>query len=322
MTQLYPLKFHPIFKERIWGGQKLADFLNKDLNGDTIGESWELSGVKGDISVIAEGDLAGKNLQYVLDNYGEQLLGKKNFREFGNTFPLLIKFIDAQEPLSIQLHPNDQLAKERHDSFGKTEMWFIMQADPDAELIVGFNGNISREDYLNHLENKTLPTILNREKVQSGDAYFIEVGRVHAIGAGIVLAEIQQTSDVTYRLYDWDRVDSQGNSRELHTELALDAIDFDMPDNYHLEYETKPNVANKMASCKYFNTQYLRINSNLSIENKEDSFRILIGLDGQTSIEVEGQSWNLNKGETILVPASIEKFDLKSDHSELLEVYV
>ena len=229
---LYPLKFNPILKDKIWGGEKLKNILNKQTEASNIGESWEVSDVEGDTSIVTNGPLKGQSLKELLSNFKSDLLGEKNYAQFGTKFPLLIKFIDAKEDLSIQLHPNDTLAAERHNSFGKTEMWYVMQADQDSNLIVGFNQDMNAEKYLHHLDNKSLTEILNFDKVQAGDTYFIEVGRVHAIGAGVMLAEIQQTSDITYRVYDWDRVDDKGNERELHNDLAIDAIDFDMDDDF------------------------------------------------------------------------------------------
>ena len=224
---LYPLKFTPIAKETIWGGNKLQQELNKDFSSERkIGESWEISGVTNDISVVANGELKGKNLSELIQEYAEQLLGKKNVQKFGSEFPLLIKFIDANDVLSIQVHPDDELAKERHNSFGKTEMWYVLGAEKESNLIVGFNQEVDQNLYQKKLKEGKLEEILNLEKVEKGSTYFIPAGRVHAIGKGILVAEIQQTSDVTYRIYDYNRKDDQGNTRELHTEWALDAIDY------------------------------------------------------------------------------------------------
>ena len=262
--KLYPFKFQPILKDKIWGGQKLKKQLNKQSNLPNVGESWEISDVEGDTSIVNNGNLKGTSLKQLLKDYGKDILGNHNYETFGTKFPLLIKYIDAKQDLSIQLHPNDELAAKRHNSFGKTEMWYVMQADDDANLIVGFNKKMTPEEYLRHLENKKLTSILNFEKVKEGDTYFIEVGRVHAIGAGVMLAEIQQTSDITYRVYDWDRVDANGNFRELHNDLALDAIDFDMEDNFRVDYGKQPNHSNLMVECPYFKTSYLEVEQNLS----------------------------------------------------------
>ncbi|NND50930.1 MAG: class I mannose-6-phosphate isomerase, partial [Flavobacteriaceae bacterium] len=239
-----------------------------------------------------------------------------------NQFPLLIKFIDAKEDLSIQLHPNDDLAKKRHNSFGKTEMWHVMQADDDANLIVGFKEKISAEIYTKHLNEKSLPEILNYESVKAGDTYFIEVGRVHAIGAGILLAEIQQTSDVTYRVYDWDRVDADGNARELHNDLALDAINFEMKADFKVDYEKKTNFSNLMVECPFFTTNYLPLSSKLNKINATDSFLIYICIDGELKVETDHYSVQLKKGETVLIPAAIRAFRLYAENAKLLEIYV
>lgn len=321
-NNLYPLKFQPILKERIWGGEKLKTLLNKKSTQPNIGESWELSDVEGDTSIVANGSLKGKSLKELLHTFGHNLLGHKNHEIFGTKFPLLIKFIDARDDLSIQLHPNDELAAKRHNSFGKTEMWYIMQAEKDSNLIVGFNQKVTPELYLKHLENKTLPKILNFEKVTSGDTYFIEVGRIHAIGAGVLLAEIQQTSDITYRVYDWDRRDAQGNERELHNDLALDAIDFDMENDFKVQYSKSKNQSNEMVSCPYFTTNYLNITETIQKKNDHDSFIIYIGVEGSANIITENYTETIKKGETVLLPAAITSFEITAENAKLLEVYV
>lgn len=322
MKNLYPLKFQPILKKRIWGGNKLATVLNKQTDSNCIGESWEVSDVEGDTSVIINGSLKGTSLKELQLKFRADLIGEKNYKIFKNKFPVLIKFIDAKKDLSIQLHPNDELAAKRHNSFGKTEMWYVMQADKDSNLIVDFNQKMNKDKYLHHLNNKTLPDVLNYDKVKEGDAYFIEVGRVHAIGAGVMLAEIQQTSDVTYRVYDWDRVDEQGNSRELHNDLALDAIDFNMPDNYKVKYSKKDNVSNKMVSCPYFTTNYLELTKTINKKNTNDSFVIYMCVGGDALIETKNHSETIKKGETILLPAALKKYSIKTNKAKLLEVYV
>ncbi len=322
MKNLYPLKFQPILKERIWGGNKLASVLKKDTDSDCIGESWEISDVDDDTSIVVNGDLKGATLKELQLQLGADLIGEKNYKIFQDKFPILIKFIDAKQDLSIQLHPNDELAAKRHNSFGKTEMWYVMQADDDSNLIIDFNQKMDKDKYLHHLNNKTLPEVLNFDKVKEGDTYFIEVGRVHAIGAGVMLAEIQQTSDVTYRVYDWDRVDADGNYRELHNDMALDAIDFDMPDNYKVKYSKKDNVSNNMVNCPYFTTNYLEVTKTIKKENTHDSFVIYICVDGNAKIETETHSEEIKKGETILLPAAIRKYSIKTNKAKLLEVYV
>ena len=321
-NHLYPLKFHPILKEKIWGGQKLKTILNKESDLPNIGESWEIGDVDGDRSIVSNGDLKGLSLKKLLSTFQEELIGKKNFDLFGEKFPLLIKFIDAKEDLSIQLHPNDELAAKRHNSFGKTEMWYVMQADDDANLIIGFNQKVTPEIYLKHLKNKTLTKILNFEKVKEGDTFFIEVGRVHAIGAGVMLAEIQQTSDITYRVYDWDRKDNEGKERELHNDLALDAINFNMEDDFRGSYLKQENRSNKIVFCPYFTTNFIHLTQTVQKENRYDSFIIYMCVDGETKIEFESFSETVKKGETILIPAAIKHFTIESNNAKLLEVYV
>lgn len=319
---IYPIKFKPILKERIWGGNKLETVLHKETKLNKVGESWELSDVKGDASVITNGPLEGMSLNELQTKLGPDLIGEKNFKIFQNKFPILIKFIDAKEDLSVQLHPNDKLAAERHDSYGKTEMWYVIQADKDSKLIVDFNQDMDKEKYLKHLNNKTLPGALNFEKVKEGDTYFIEVGRVHAIGAGVLLAEIQQTSDITYRVYDWDRVDTKGNSRELHNDLAIDAIDFNMPDNYKVKYDKTQNRSNQMVSCPYFTTNYLELSKPIDKINNYDSFIIYICVEGEAQIKTDSYNEFIKKGETVLLPACIKNYSIVSNSSKLLEVYV
>jgi mannose-6-phosphate isomerase len=321
-NSLYPLKFQPILKDKIWGGEKLNRYFSKDSDSKTLGESWEISTVPEDISMVSNGELKGKSLQELLEQYTSDLLGEKNYQRFGNDFPLLIKFIDAKEDLSIQLHPNDKLAKKRHNSFGKTEMWYVMQADKDASLIVGFNQDMDKETYLKHLEDKSLIKILNLDKVKEGDVYFIEAGRVHAIGAGVLLAEIQQTSDVTYRVYDWDRKDDEGNERELHNDIAIDAFDFDMKDDFRVPYKSHKNTSNEMVRCPFFITNFIELDMTLKIENTQDSFIIYMCVDGDVEVLTEHTTTKISKGETLLIPAATKNYSLKANYAKLLEVYV
>ncbi|PCE63531.1 type I phosphomannose isomerase catalytic subunit [Sediminicola luteus] len=318
---LYPLKFTPILKERLWGGTKLKDRFNKPSESDITGESWELSGVPGDVSVVAEGPLANRNLNDLIEMYGADLLGQSVLDRFGKDFPILIKFIDAKQDLSIQLHPNDALAKERHNSFGKTEMWYVMDADPGAQLIVGFNRDVSKEEYQESLEKGTLLDLLNYEDVASGSTFFINTGKIHAIGAGVLLAEIQQTSDVTYRVYDFDRRDKEGNLRELHTELALDAMDFTKKDDFKVSYPTAKNETNTMVQCPYFNTNYLELDAEVTY-GPAANFRIYMCVDGAATISNQEGVATLVKGETVLMPASSDFVKIETKGCKLLEVTV
>ncbi len=317
------IKFNPILKEKIWGGEKLVSQLNKKSKSNNVGESWEISDVEGDTSIVSNGELAGKSLKELIGNYKESLVGGKVYKQFGEKFPLLIKYIDAKEALSIQLHPHDDLAKERHNSFGKTEMWYVMQADEKANLIVGFKKDSDKSEYLEHLEDKSLLEILNVDEVSKGDVYFIPTGRIHAIGAGVMLAEIQQTSDITYRIYDWDRQDSEGNYRELHTEQALDAIDYVAQEKYYTDYDKSVNQSSEIVSCPYFTTNVLPVNGNVTVTNQEDSFKIFMCVDGEVAFSGNGQSEILKYGETLLVPANVKEFTISSENnSEVLEVYI
>src|SRR5690606_8069974 len=255
----YPVKFTPILKEKIWGGNKLHSILNKEASIQNVGESWEISGVENNISIVSNGYLKGKNLEEIIQEFQGDLVGKKIYDQFGTNFPLLIKFIDAKTELSVQLHPNDELARDRHNSFGKTEMWYVLQADEAAEINIGFKNTIDKDTYLNHLNEGKITNLLHFEKVQKGDAFLVNTGKVHAIGGGVLLAEIQQTSDITYRIYDWDRKDEQGNERELHTDLALDAIDFELKDDFRLSYERQTNHASKVVSNQYFSVNFLSV---------------------------------------------------------------
>lgn len=322
--KLYPLQFKPILKERLWGGTKLQSVLNKKIESDITGESWELSGVVGDVSVVSNGSLAGTALTELISLYGEQLLGKSVVERFGTDFPILIKFIDAKQDLSIQLHPNDALAKERHNSFGKTEMWYIMDADQDAQLIVGFNKTVTKKEYTASLKNDRLTALLHYETVKEGDAFFINTGKVHAIGAGVLLAEIQQTSDITYRVFDFNRRDKDGNLRELHTDLALDAIDFEQKHDFKIAYDHSRDQVNTMVACPYFNAHFLELSKDLVRDvSQRDCFTIYMCVGGTVAISGYGESdIQLQKGETVLVPAALQSIFLKTNNAKLLEVTV
>ncbi len=318
--KLYPLQFEPIFKERIWGGEKLKILLNKSIKSAITGESWELSTVEGDVSVVANGAWKRKSLTAIIDNDPEAILGTAVYARFGKQFPLLFKYLDAREDLSIQVHPNDELAKKRHHSFGKTEMWYIMQADEDARIIVGFKEKSNAGEYLENLENKTLLSILDDVKVKSGDVFFLETGTVHAIGAGLVVAEIQQTSDITYRLYDFDRVDASGNTRELHVDLALEAINYNNVETKK-EYTKKINSSNKIVDCPYFTTNFIPLDGEISISKTGKSFTVFMCVEGTFEIEYNNLKTQYKKGDTVLIPAAMNAFIL-SGKASILEIYI
>ncbi|WJJ95733.1 type I phosphomannose isomerase catalytic subunit [Algibacter luteus] len=321
---LYPLKFTPISKYRLWGGNKLNKVLNKGFKGDNNGESWEISDVKGDETKVANGEFSRKTLKELTEQFKGQLLGDNVYKTFGTEFPLLIKFIDAKTPLSIQVHPHDHIAKERHDSFGKNEMWYIMDADDSAEIIVGFNKQLDKNSYSKYLENNKVLEVLNSVKTKAGDAFNIPTGRVHAIGAGVLLAEIQQTSDITYRIYDYDRVDkTTGEKRELHNDLALDVLDFEVQEAYTTAYKTESNVSNKLIHTPYFKTNIIYLTKEINKDyTKIDSFVIYICTEGCLEITVDNANYSLAKGESILIPAIINQLKLTPQkESKILEVY-
>lgn len=319
--KLYPFIFEPILKERLWGGTKLKEVLGKPITNDITGESWELSTVEGDVSIIANGELKGTSLKEIINNEAEALLGKSVLQRFGKEFPILIKFIDAKQDLSIQLHPNDELAKKRHNSFGKTEMWYVMDADEGANLIVGFNKDVTREEYSQSIEDNTLLDLMNYEPVKEGDTFFINTGKIHAIGAGVLLAEIQQTSDVTYRVFDFNRKDKDGNLRELHTDMALDAMDFKKKDDFKVSYHHEDNNPNEMVNCPYFKTKYIQLTKELKQDiSNRDSFTIYMCVAGSVEISTETGKVVLNKGETALIPADSNSVQLNTTKAKILEV--
>lgn len=327
MANLYPLKFAPILKERIWGGNKLSTVLGKKLPLDKkIGESWELSAVEGDVSVVTNGFLKDNNLRELVEVYMGDLVGEKVYEKFGNDFPLLIKLIDASDDLSIQVHPNDELAQKRHNSFGKTEMWYVVGHDKDAKIYVGFNQPVDKQTYVKYLNENKLADLLNVETAAKGDTFFIPSGRIHAIGKGNLIAEIQQTSDITYRMYDWGRVDANGQSRELHTEQAVDAIDYSFYPKYKTEYEAKENQSNTLVECPYFTTNLIKLNKGKGLETDYtmlDSFVIYMVLEGDVEVKHNDGTESAKAGDTLLLPATLEQVTLSAkSNAEILEVYI
>lgn len=325
MNELYPLKFEPILKDKIWGGSRLRNFPGKGKASDKCGESWEISGYENDISVVSEGFLQGNNLEELIEVYMGDLVGDRIFDFFGLQFPLLIKLIEANDVLSIQVHPDDEMAMEKHNAFGKTEMWFVIEADKGAQLISGFKSETNREEYLRFLNEGKITELLNYETVEKGDVFFMPAGRVHAIGKGILLAEIQQTSDLTYRIYDFNRPGDNGKPRELHTELALDAIDFNHYDQYKTPYTKAINKTVQLASCRYFTTNLINLTKPVIKEyNLIDSFVVYLCTEGKVDIIPENQpAVSISKGETVLVPAMLKQISIVPvEKSVLLEVYI
>lgn len=324
-TSLYPLTFEPLLKSVLWGGSDIRPFKGLEPTDETIGESWEISHVPGNFSVIANGSLAGKSLDDLMQSVGEQLVGKSVYERFGHRFPLLIKFIDARDNLSIQVHPDDVLAQARHNSMGKTEMWYVIDAKPGAKLYSGFAKQSGPDDYKQRIANDSFTDLLAEYEVKPGDVFFLPAGRVHAIGAGCFIAEIQQTSDLTYRIYDYNRKDAQGNTRELHTAQAADAIDYTVYPDYRTAYTPEKDKPVPLVDCPYFTTNLLSLDKSVARNHSElDSFVIYICMDGAVEVAMEGaEPIVIHQGQTVLLPASCAHVALTPQGScKLLETYI
>jgi mannose-6-phosphate isomerase len=321
---LYPLKFTPIFKEKVWGGTKLRDILNKETPVELIGESWEISGIQNNLSVIRNGKLKGKTLNELIETYKSDFLGNKVFKEFGYDFPLLIKFIDAADDLSVQVHPDNNFAKKTHNENGKNEMWYIVDNLPDAEIIIGFNKTLTKSEYAKAVKDKNLVPFLNRIKVKKGDYFYMPAGRIHAIMKGVLLAEIQQSSDLTYRIFDWNRKDKNGEYRELHTNLALEVIE---TEKYTQNNKTVDEIKNQ--SVELFSNSFFTVNKIIADKQKVfeyehiDSFVIYMCISGGFNVAYKNFAISVKKGETVLIPACIKKIEIIPEkYSEILEVYI
>lgn len=318
-----PLKFNALLKSTLWGGDKIIPFKNLDIQQENVGESWEISGVKDNETIVADGPYAGKKLNELVEELKGKLVGEDNYQRFGNEFPLLIKFIDARQDLSIQVHPTDEIAKMQGKERGKTEMWYLMDSDKDATLLCGLKKKITPEEYAQMVENDTIVDAIDRYEVKEGDCFFLPAGRIHAIGTGCFLAEIQQTSDVTYRIYDFKRKDKNGNYRQLHTKEAAECINYNVESNYRTEYTPVKNQGVSLVQCPYFNTAVYDLDEPMTIDYSElDSFVILIGVKGNATItDNEGNTFTLQAGESVLVPATTET--LKVDGNiKFLETYL
>lgn len=318
-----PLKFNALLKSTLWGGDKIIPFKHLDINQENVGESWEISGVPGNETVVSDGDYKGKKLNEVVAELKGKLVGEDNYTRFGDEFPLLIKFIDARQDLSIQVHPTDEIARQQGKERGKTEMWYLLDSDRDATLLCGLKKKITPEEYAQMVENDTICDAIARYDVKEGDCFFLPAGRIHAIGTGCFLAEIQQTSDVTYRIYDFKRKDKNGNYRELHTKQAAECINYNVESNYRTDYTPVKNQGVSLVQCPYFNTAVYDLDEPMTLDYSElDSFVILIGLKGNATItDNEGNEFTLQAGESVLVPATTET--LKVDGNiKFLETYV
>lgn len=325
MQTLYPFKLKPLFKEKIWGGQKIRHILNMDIGLlPSCGEAWLVSGVEDSHTIINNGYLASNNLNELVEVFMGDLVGEKVYERFGDQFPILVKVIDSNDWLSIQVHPDDALAEKRGLGNGKTEMWYVMQADENAELICGFNQEVDEVIYLSYLENNNLKAIMNYEKVAKGDVLYIPAGRVHALGPGTLIAEIQQTSDTTYRIYDWDRKDNQGNTRELHTEEAIEAIDYTLQDHYKTPYKLSENKTEPIIQSPFFTTNIIQLTKEIQKDYSEiDSFVLLFCVEGTMQLQWEDQQYALVAGEVLLLPNLIAEVVMNTNEKAvILEVYI
>lgn len=312
---MYPLKFSPILKSVLWGGEKIIPFKEISSEQTQVGESWEISGVRGNESVVSNGCLAGNTLSGLIEREGARLLGEANYARFGKEFPLLIKFIDARQDLSVQVHPDDELALKRHGSKGKTEMWYVVSADNGARLRSGFACKVTPEEYVSSVENNTITELLSEYEIKPGDVFFLPAGRVHSIGAGAFIAEIQQTSDITYRIYDFNRRDAHGKTRQLHTEQAKNAISYDVEDDYRTHYEVSENSEVELVSCPYFTTSLYLLTKEKTIDLSHlDSFVVVIAIEGKAVItDDKGYEISLHQGETVLLPAVTQSVKIVPD---------
>lgn len=317
------LKFEPLLKQTIWGGNKIIPFKRLDSDMQNVGESWEISGVKDNETVVANGPYMGKTLNALVGEMQERLVGRKNYKRFGNEFPLLIKFIDARQPLSIQVHPTDEIARRQGKSRGKTEMWYVMKSDEGASLLSGLKKQITPGEYRQMVADDTICDAIASYNVKEDDCFFLPAGRIHAIGAGCFLAEIQQTSDVTYRIYDYRRRDKDGNLRELHTALAAESIDYTVAHDYRTKYSAKKNQGTQLVSCPYFNTAVYDLDEPMTLDYSElDSFVILIVLKGDGTLTDEnGDCTTFHAGETLLLPATAREVKIEGS-VKFLETYV
>ena len=316
------IKFRPILKQVLWGGNKIIPFKQLDAEMEQVGESWEVSGVKDNESIVANGEYEGMKLNDLVALLKGDLVGKENYERFGNEFPLLIKFIDASKQLSIQVHPNDEQAKAKGLKRGKTEMWYIMESAPDATLLSGLKRAITPEEYKAMVENDTITDALCEYRVGEGDVFYLPAGRIHSIGAGTFLAEIQETSDVTYRIYDFKRKDKDGNYRQLHTEEASECIDYSVENDYRTKYEARKNEGVELVQCTHFTTSVYDLDEPMLLDYSElDSFVVLIALSGECTLSTGDAETQLRAGETVLLPATTQTLNV-SGTVKFLETFV
>ena len=316
------IKFEPLLKQTLWGGSKIIPFKHLDAQLENVGESWEISGVSGNETIVANGQYKGLSLNQLVRELKGSLVGEENYQRFGDEFPLLIKFIDACQDLSIQVHPTDEIAHRQGKSRGKTEMWYTLESAPGAQLYNGLKQQITPEQYKEMVADDTITDALARYEAKEGDVFFIPAGRIHAIGAGCFVAEIQQTSDVTYRIYDFKRKDKNGNYRELHTQLASESIDYTVLDNYRTDYEPVKNEGTQVVTCPYFTTAVYDLDEPMTLDYSElDSFVILIAVKGGGQLISEGEEMSFQMGDTVLLPATTKEVKVEGT-VKFLETYV
>lgn len=326
MSNISPLKFTPILKSVLWGGSRIASFKGIAPSNSLIGETWEISGLKDHETIISTGEFKGMTISELLHSHGEDIMGKRLYSQFGAQFPLLIKFIDAAQDLSIQVHPNDEIAAPRHNCSGKTELWYMLESKSNSIIYSGFKTPTSLKEFKDHVENNTLTDVLARFSPKRGDIFYLPAGRIHSIGAGNLILEIQQSSDITYRVYDYNRTDFNGQKRELHTELAIEAIDYEVYDEYCTHSEPKIDCEIEINRCKYFATTLLKVKNScrINVANK-DSFRIIIVTSGKGNlIDCNGNNIALKQGDVLLIPASTDWVDINScgNEIEIVTTYV
>lgn len=327
MNRLYPLLFEPNLHEVIWGGSRLQPYKGMQPNGRPIGESWEVSAVPSSASVVSNGCWAGKSLIDVVDAMPKEVLGESVAAEYSGKLPLLVKFIDAEKDLSIQVHPNDEMAGRLHGKMGKSEMWYVIDAKPGSFLYAGFKEKITPYEYKKRVDDGSVTEVLAKHEVKPGDVFYLPAGRVHAICGGILLAEVQQSSDVTYRIFDYNRPGMDGKPRELHTELAAEALDFNVEDDYRTRYDNADNKANRVIDSPYFNVRVTELESSFHRNLlKYDSFIISMCISGDCKIKVRstGDEVLLREGWSVLIPAAVADYDVVPLHgkSRVLDAFI
>ncbi|HOZ30479.1 MAG TPA: class I mannose-6-phosphate isomerase [Bacteroidales bacterium] len=317
---LYPLKFEPIYKEKVWGGDKIKAIKSDKKVPDKCGESWEISAVQNDLSIVANGFLKGNTIEEIIEVYMGEIVGDKVFDKFGIEFPILVKLIESKENLSVQVHPDNITAAQRHNAWGKSELWYILDAEPDSRLISGFNQNINKQIFFDSIKTGNFENYLNQPLIKSGEVYYIPAGRLHSLGKGVTLVEIQQTSDITYRVYDYGRKD-----RELHNDLAEDVIDYRQTTDIKTVFNHKPDLSNRIIKTDFFTINFLPVMNSLSKDYYEnDSFVIYHLINGKINILTDGNNQtSVLKGETVLIPAVLKNIRIiPLEYSEILEIFI